>query len=161
MKKILKYYIIVIIGCVFFQNCKQMPDRTRFVLFVFCGNQTAPVYPVYIYTNEKDTTYLKYCKMESRGTIYIGGFPLSDIHMKGMKKYHVNDSVFDLVSEYIIKNDTKAKGFKELGASGNYWVFFQDGKDSTIFALEGEYGACESCVFFEDLRKIVPEFYEY
>ena len=146
-------------------NIEIMSDRIRFVLFVHAGDETKPSFPSLIYTNKNDTTYLKYCRMDARETIYVCGFPLSDEIIKRMKKYHVSDSVFDLVSNYVIKNDTQTMEFAIFDASGNYWVFFQDGQDSTIFTLDGYDGInklpSKSILFFEDISKFVPEFDKY
>lgn len=167
MKKIL-CCVIAAMTIVLFSNCEQVgrntktaSNQTRFVLFIYFGDQTAPAFPFLIYTNENDTTYLKYCKMESRYTVYDTTLPLPDYVIDRIKKYHVNDSVFDLVSKYVIEHDTKASTFTEAGFAGNYWVFFQDGNDSTEFALGGTTGgACQVCDFFKDIQQFVPEFDE-
>ena len=166
MKKALRFSTILVIGCIIFFGCKQQQDKktevasnkVRYALFVHAGDESKPIYPLLIYTNEHDTSYYKYCKMDARGTIYKYGFPLTETLIEDMKKYYVTDSVFNLVSDYIIKNDPKKDDFNDISASGSYWVFFQDDQDSTIFTLDGGYGTCESCPFFQDLRKFVPEF---
>ena len=150
-------------------DIETISNRIRFVLFVHAGDETKPSSPFLIYTNKNDTTYLKYCRMDARETIYVCRFPLSDEIIQGMKKYHVSDSVFDSVSNYVAKNNTQMMEFAKFGANGNYWVFFQDEQDSAIFTLDGsdwildgsdwiEKLPSKSRPFFEDLRKFVPEF---
>lgn len=78
-----------------------------------------------------------------------------------MKRYHVNDSIFDLVSDCIINNNTNTRVFTDDSASGNYWVFLEDEKKDTVtYVLDGGYGTCKSCIVFDGITKIISTFDE-
>ena len=63
MKNILRSSTILVIGCIIFFGCKQQQNKKnevasnklRYALFVHAGEETKPVYPLLIYTNENDT----------------------------------------------------------------------------------------------------------
>lgn len=163
MKKILLLCLAAIVGSSFLPGCrnKTQPkeaDKTRFALFIHASSETKPSLPLLIYTNENDTTYLQYCRMEHSDAFIK--FPIGEYKIEHMKKFHVSDSLFDHISDFIIKNDTKTVWLKDNFVDGNYWVFFQDDTVSLIFALDGGYMTGNVNEFFDGIREFIPEFDE-
>lgn len=164
MKKIILLGIVAVIGSTFMLSCRNKvlqknDDRIRYVLFIHVGAETAPALPLLIYTNENDSTYLRCFSMKEEGLKFmpyyypIGESLIGKYLIKDMKKYHVADSVFNHISDFII-NNPQADSFKELYAEGNFLVFFRDDTDSLTFPLDGEH----YIQFFDRIREFIPEF---
>ena len=167
MKNLNYILIVTLLGVVFLScslNNKQnvIDSHTRFVFFVHSGDESAPSWPLLITTNLEDTTFYKYCKMEAREQVSTYGFHVTETMLENTKKYLVTDSIFGLVSGYIVENNPKKNNFKDGSANGNYWVFYQNDKDTLAFTLDGldsKNNTSEMLPFFEGIQEFVPDFY--
>ena len=159
------YFCIVCILCVVSLACngctKLIEERRpapipRYALFIHAGDESAPVWPLLVYTNKNDTSFHRYFRMSSYEQISEYGISLSDEKLERMKRYFVNDSIFDLLQKYLIEQNTQKTD--SIGDS-NYWIFLNVGKDSIIsYLTETQKGTCSYCKIEIDIKRIIPDF---
>lgn len=117
----MKYRLLIILylllcGCD--NNIKQRSEdnscKSRFILFVYLGENSKYTPPLLLRTNEMDTTYLQYVG-ESIEMLEKNGFLISEFaDRQSMYKILIDNSIYNIMENYIEKHNTN----KDL----NYWT---------------------------------------
>jgi hypothetical protein len=151
--------------CTIFLACSRQANKIeeqpipRYALFVHAGDETAPSWPLIIYTNENDTSFHQYFRIPKYEQVTQYGFSLTDEKLARIKKYHVNDSIFNLVQDYLLKENTFKTNLMRGSYIDDYWVFLNTGDNSTIYYLtELNAEDCHYCKMNREIKNIIPDF---
>ena len=140
MKKIFLFIFTFIIYCSCSNQKKEKHDidpcLPGYILVVYMGEQNKPIFPTLIRTDEQDTSFYKYIGFTAE--LYDkNGFVISELVEKEyMKKVTIEETLYQTIKQYIIKNDTK----KEK-------VIIDDGYNTLKIILKDK---CDSITFIVD-----------
>jgi len=84
------------------------PCLSGFILMVYIGENSAPIFSTLIRTDDKDSTYYKRYIGGGREMFLKNDFTLDEYWDKNyIKKITINDANYNILKEYIINNNTK------------------------------------------------------
>lgn len=107
-----------------------------YVLIVFMGEQTKPIYPILISSNEKDTAYFQYIGNFAE-LLNKNGFVISETMGKEhLRKVIVNDDVFSKIKKYILSQNTHKDTVSFEGGYNTFKIIFADKCDSLNYLVD-------------------------
>jgi len=138
MMKLFPYIILFLFVC--FYGCTQnKPDSLIYpscpngnILIVHAGWNDKSVYPLLISTNSNDSSYHRF--INKKFDDY--GFIISTIDNKYMHKEYINDDMYTLLKDYIIKNNTGKSNFETNRQYDRFKIVLLDRYDYILFGID-------------------------